>query len=161
PPGAATPPALTPPVLEEPATAPYPEAALRAGVEETIELRLTIDVDGRVTEAEVLPSASPRGHHAAFASAARGAALRVVFEPARRDGVPVPARIRYAYPFRLPAREPEAAVVAPLAAESSAGAAPGAPDVTAPSGTRDVTAAGAAVPDVAATAPTRVTEASA
>jgi len=95
-------PELHPPELIEFVDADYPPEALAERLEGRVVLRLTIDADGRVTEAEVT---EPVGH--GFDEAARSAALRFRFAPARRGDVAVPARILYAYEFRLPPPRPE------------------------------------------------------
>ncbi len=74
--------------------APYPPEAQTAGVEGDVILKLTIDKDGNVTEAEVL---EPAGH--GFDEAARQAALKFKFKPATRDGVPLAVKIPYRYRF--------------------------------------------------------------
>ncbi|MGK3976432.1 TonB-dependent siderophore myxochelin receptor MxcH [Sorangium sp. So ce118] len=94
-------PRVEPPRLVELAEAEYPQEARAARREGTVVLKLLIDAAGRVTEAEV---ASPMGR--GFDEAARAAALRSRFTPARRDGVPVAARILYGYEFRLPEEPP-------------------------------------------------------
>ena len=63
---------------------------------------LTIDTDGRVSEVEVAEGAGN-----GFDEAATEAARRFRFEPARRDGEPIVARIRYRYVFELQADEPD------------------------------------------------------
>ncbi|MFP2924908.1 TonB family protein, partial [Pyxidicoccus sp. 3LG] len=95
--GMVAPPALEPPKLLEFAEAPYPAEAEQARLEATVLLRLTLDAQGQVTEAEVQ---EPAGH--GFDEAAREAALRFRFEPAKRNGTPMPSRIAYSYEFRLP-----------------------------------------------------------
>jgi TonB family protein len=60
----------------------------------TVELELEIDRDGRVGAVKVVGSASPE-----LDAAASDAARAFAFEPATRDGQPIPARIRYAYVF--------------------------------------------------------------
>ena len=65
---------LLPPVLIERSEAVYPEEALRERIEGGVGLSLTIDVEGHVTEVEVL---EPAGH--GFDHAARAAALRFVY----------------------------------------------------------------------------------
>ncbi len=76
--------------------ADYPPQAEQEGLEASVELELTIAADGHVTDARVV---SPIGH--GFDEAALDAVRRFVFEPARRDGVPIPVRIRYRYLFEL------------------------------------------------------------
>lgn len=92
---------LAPPVLLEFHEATYPSEAARARIEGRVVLLLTIDAEGRVTAAEI---DTPAGH--GLDQAAREAALRFRFAPARRGSTPVPARIRYAYDFELPAPPP-------------------------------------------------------
>ena len=113
------PPPLAPPQLRAASEAAYPEQARELRLEGSVLLALTIDAGGQVTAAEVL---APAGH--GFDEAAREAALRFRFEPARRAGQPIAARVRYRYVFTLP--PPEPAVAAPLgavAAEAPGGAA--------------------------------------
>ncbi|GEN10408.1 TonB family C-terminal domain-containing protein [Myxococcus fulvus] len=97
----APPPSVVPPKLVTFIEAPYPAEAEQARLEATVRLKLTLDDQGAVTEAQVLET---QGH--GFEEAARDAALRFRFEPARRDGVAVPSRIAYSYEFRLPAVAP-------------------------------------------------------
>jgi TonB family protein len=90
-------PALTPPELLQDAEAAYPQEARAERLEATVLLKLTIDTQGAVSDAEVL---EPAGH--GFDEAARQAALRFRFVPAKRDGVPIVATIRYPYRFEPP-----------------------------------------------------------
>jgi TonB family protein len=69
-----------------------------------VELELTIDSAGHVTHASVVSGSEP------FAQAARAAAERWSFEPARRDGAPVAARIRFVVGFEQRLAEPAPAV---------------------------------------------------
>jgi TonB family protein len=89
---------LVPPSVAQPAEAVYPPDALANGQGASVELLVTIAVDGTVMAAEIVESAGP-----AFDEAAREALLRFRFEPARQDGQPVPSRIRYRYAFTPPA----------------------------------------------------------
>ncbi|WP_437967000.1 TonB-dependent siderophore myxochelin receptor MxcH [Sorangium sp. So ce260] len=124
---------IEPPRLLELAEAEYPPAARAARLEGTVVLKLLIDAAGRVTEAEVT---RPAGN--GFDEAARAAALRFRFTPARRGGAAVAARILYGVDFRLPAEPP---------AEPSASAGGGAGVPAAPAGAAVPAApAGAAVP---------------
>ncbi|MCS6857496.1 MAG: TonB-dependent receptor [Sandaracinaceae bacterium] len=63
-------------------------------------LELLIDKEGRVEEARVFRSGGPD-----FDAAALEAARRFRFEPARRGGTPIPARIRLAISFEPPPPE--------------------------------------------------------
>ncbi|XXY22331.1 TonB-dependent siderophore myxochelin receptor MxcH [Sorangium sp. So ce216] len=101
------------PELIERAEAAYPEAARAAGMEGSVVLTLTIDAEGRVTQANV---ATPAGH--GFDEAAQEAALRSRFRPARRGDRSVAARILYRHDFRLP--EPPAAATPAAAAPAAA-----------------------------------------
>ncbi|WP_395837377.1 TonB-dependent siderophore myxochelin receptor MxcH [Cystobacter fuscus] len=90
-------PALEAPRLKESAEATYPPQALEERLEAKVVLRLTLDAEGQVTQAEVV---GPAGH--GFDEAAQEAALRMRFEPARRNGTPMPSRILYTYEFQPP-----------------------------------------------------------
>lgn len=89
-------PVVVPPKLSKFVSAPYPAEAQKAGIQGDVVLKLSIDAQGKVTEAEV---AEPAGH--GFDDAARSAALEFVFEPATRDGKPIAAKILYKYSFTL------------------------------------------------------------
>jgi TonB family protein len=83
--------------------APYPPEAEKARIEGQPVLKLTIDATGKVTGVEVM---EPAGH--GFDEAAREAALKFVYEPATRDGKPIPVQILYQYKFFLKPAEPVA-----------------------------------------------------
>ena len=90
-------PEVQPPEVLEAAQPEYPEAALRGRIEGTVVLRVTIDAEGSVEEAEVI---EPAGH--GFDEAARATALRTRYRPARRGDTPVRARILSRVEFGLP-----------------------------------------------------------
>jgi TonB family protein len=90
--------AVTPPRLIERVEAAYPPEALRAGLEGAPVLLLEIDAEGKVTGAQVV---EPAGH--GFDEAAREAALRFRFEPARRGDQAIRSKIRHREVFALPA----------------------------------------------------------
>jgi TonB family protein len=94
---------LQPPQLLESVEAAYPEQAKAARLEGTVVLRLGIDAEGRVTEADVT---QPAGN--GFDEAARDAVLRFRFQPAKRNRESIASRILFPYEFRLPP-EPEPA----------------------------------------------------
>lgn len=102
---------LVPPALTRFVPAAYPEAALARRLQGKVLLELDIDRAGRVVRARIVQGAG-RG----FDEAARAAALRFEFEPARRDGEPVSVTLRYLYEFRMPV-ETQGAAVEPAAAE--------------------------------------------
>ena len=79
----------------------YPAAAAAARLGATVVLRVSIDAEGNVTEAEVT---EPAGH--GFDEAAQTAVLRARYRPARRGDANVPSKILVRVEFRLP--EPRA-----------------------------------------------------
>ncbi|HEX5660532.1 MAG TPA: TonB family protein, partial [Polyangiales bacterium] len=93
--GAQDQPTVLPPALETfvPATLSGDDLAA-AG---TVDLLLSIDDSGRVTDAQIENGLSP-----SLDAAAREAAKKFVFKPATRDGKPFAARIRYRYLFEAP-----------------------------------------------------------
>jgi iron complex outermembrane recepter protein len=82
----------------------YPPSALARREAATVVLLVTVGVEGDVTDIEVAESAG-----AEFDRAARDALARWRFEPARRDGVAVPARISVPFHFDPPPVPPEPA----------------------------------------------------
>ncbi len=94
---AGTPPEVHPPELLEAFEPEYPAPALRDRIEGSVVLRVTVDVDGSVAEAEVIEAA---GY--GFDEAARATALRTRYRPARRGETPVRARILARVDFWLP-----------------------------------------------------------
>ena len=78
----------------------YPETATGAA---TLLLELTIDREGRVVNARVVEGESQ------FREAALSAAQTWLFEPARRHGEAIAARIRYSVQFTPEVTEPSAA----------------------------------------------------
>lgn len=101
-PGAPAAPAMSPPKLVTFVPAVYPQAALEQGLTATVELEITIGIGGTVEDAR---SVAPVG--SGFDEAAVAAVKQFVFEPARKDGAPLKARIRYAYVFEMPKQEAE------------------------------------------------------
>lgn len=94
----------------------YPAGATGAA---SVLLELVIDREGSVTAVDVVTGEEP------FASAAARAAVSWRFEPARRDGRPVPARIRLGLTFALP-DEPLPALPSLPAGETARVSPPGA-----------------------------------
>ncbi len=96
---------VTPPKLlhEEPAIVPEGEAP---SAPVPVTLALTIDESGHVSEASIIESGGER-----FDLAAREAARKFEFEPARRGTTPLSVKIRYRYVF--PASEPPTEPAAP------------------------------------------------
>ena len=79
--------------------AEYPPEAEKAGLQADVVLKLTVDREGSVTKADV---PEPVGN--GFDEAAKAAALKFKFQPATRDGVPIPVVIPYKYSFTLTAK---------------------------------------------------------
>ncbi len=100
-------PQIVMPVLKKNAEPTYPPDALAAGLQAVVYLKIDVDREGKVTRAEV---PEPQGH--GFDEAAKEAALKLEFEPATRDGKPIPVRIpfRFTFAFKLeekPVTSPE------------------------------------------------------
>jgi vitamin B12 transporter len=94
-------PSIRPPELIEGAEARYPEQARAERREAAVLLRVTVSADGNVAQVEVV---EPAGY--GFDEAARDAALRFRFEPARRDGQPIAARILFRVEIKPPVEAP-------------------------------------------------------
>jgi TonB family protein len=96
---APSPPTITPPVVKKDEGAAYPRQAIVDKVKETVtvELILELDATGAVTKVTV---EKPPGH--GFDEAATEAAKKLEFEPARRNGQPVGAKVRHTYVFHTP-----------------------------------------------------------
>ena len=92
---------LTAPTVASRPDAVYPAEALRERVEASVGLELDVDASGHVTGARVT---KPAGH--GFDESALEAAKKIVFVPAKRDGVPIAATIDFTYEFHLPPPPP-------------------------------------------------------
>jgi TonB family protein len=126
---AAPPPKAAPPTLLYAPEPAFPETAKAAGqTEATVTLRVVIDVQGQVSEAEVV---EPQGF--GFDEAARQAAFQHRFEPARLDDQAIAARVLLRVEFRAPpeppAAQPEVAAAPAPAPAATPSPAPGV-DVT-------------------------------
>lgn len=120
--------ALTPPKLERFVAAELtPEQRPEQPVE--VVLELTVDEQGKVSDAHVVNSVN-----AALDAAALDAARRFEFAPARQNDAPVAVKIRYAYAFEPPA---------PPTAEPSPAEPPPAATADAPSSTQPANASAA------------------
>ncbi|MEM1058463.1 MAG: energy transducer TonB [Verrucomicrobiota bacterium] len=75
----------------------YPEAARRARLQGTVEVRLRIDARGNVTGAELVRSSG----HLSLDRAALDASSEWRFEPARRAGLAVESQARQRFVFEL------------------------------------------------------------
>jgi TonB family protein len=76
----------------------YPDIARRAGVDGTVVLQITLGIDGRVEQAQVVRSTTL----GVFDETAREAVLKWRYEPARIDGRPVRAVFRQTMRFTMP-----------------------------------------------------------
>jgi TonB family protein len=101
--GAAAAPALTPPKLTKfvPAQAPESAGTPPRTTPVDVDVEITIDATGAVTEARV---PAPVGD--GYDEAAIAAVKQFVFEPARRGGQAIPSRIKYRYVFEPPPPPP-------------------------------------------------------
>jgi protein TonB len=88
---------ITLPKRKRPTKPPYPSELKAQGLEARVTVLVTLDETGKVTSVKIIVP-SP---YAAFNEAARRAALAEVFEPALRDGVPIPYTLSYRYDFRI------------------------------------------------------------
>jgi len=70
--------------------------ALRMGLEGDVTLRIEVDTEGKVTNAEII-----KGAGTVFDEEALKAVKQSRFEPAQKDGRNVPAEFTYVYHFRL------------------------------------------------------------
>jgi TonB family protein len=108
--------AMTPPRLLQSVEPVYPEAQRQSGQAASVGLLLTLDAQGRVSDASVAQSGG-----ADFDDAALAAARNLVFAPALHGETPVASRIAFRFEFRL---EPPSV---PVAALSPAPPQPGEP----------------------------------
>ncbi len=103
--------AIAPPEPLNGPTIVYPMDGQGAQVD--LELMLTIDVEGFVSDAEIIePVNAPE--HSSFRAAALTAARTLKFKPAQQGGAPIPSRIRYRMliaPLPTPAEAHDVSVV--------------------------------------------------
>jgi len=86
-----------PPQLVEFVTPEYPELARQAGFEGTVRVRVLVDEEGIVVEAELLSS----DVWPTIEKAALEAAKKCRFKPATQRSIPVKARVMIPFEFRL------------------------------------------------------------
>jgi periplasmic protein TonB len=76
---------------------PYPVTLESQGIEADVTVMVSIDDHGKVTGVKLIKEAP----YPEFNEAARTTALAEEFEPATRDGVPIPYSLSFTYRFRL------------------------------------------------------------
>ncbi len=87
----------TQPKRRRPHEPAYPETLKAQELEADVKVMVSIDADGKVTKVKIIsPSPYPE-----FNQAAEKAAHEEEFEPATRDGNPIPFTLSYTYRFRL------------------------------------------------------------
>jgi protein TonB len=87
----------TMPRRRAPSKPAYPETLKAQGIEADVPVMVSLDARGRVVSVKVVkPSPYPE-----LNEAARRAAAAEEFEPATRDGVPIPYTLGFTYRFRL------------------------------------------------------------
>jgi protein TonB len=86
----------SPPSVASEVKVPYPEEARRAGIEGTVTLTITVDLDGKVIAAKLLT-----GPGYGLNEAALEAIRRFRFKPAIKNGEAVSTEMKYAYTFLL------------------------------------------------------------
>jgi TonB family protein len=125
-------PERTPPRLLQSVEPVYPEAQRQSGQAASVGLVLTLDTEGRVTDAAVSQSGGPD-----FDAAALAAAPKLVFAPALSGDTPIAARIPFRFDFAIqPAPVPEPVpVAAPVVVAEE-------PVVPGPEGSLDIDVAG-------------------
>jgi protein TonB len=88
---------FTPPRRKSPSRAPYPETLKAQGVEADVTVSVTLAATGRV-ERVVIVVPAPFDE---MNESARRAARAEEFEPATRDGIPIPYTVSFTFRFRL------------------------------------------------------------
>ncbi|MBS0661851.1 MAG: energy transducer TonB [Verrucomicrobia bacterium] len=90
------------PVLIAQVAPEYPPALRRAGVKGEVVVAFTVEIDGRVTDLEILRASQP-----GFEAPALAAVRQWRFKAARKNGVVVPARVVQTLVFAPDAAEPK------------------------------------------------------
>jgi protein TonB len=87
----------TPPRRRREVKPNYPATLKAQGIEADVKVSLSIDATGKVTAVKILtPAAYPE-----FNDEAKAAGMKEDFEPAARDGNPIPYSLPFTYKFRL------------------------------------------------------------
>jgi periplasmic protein TonB len=85
------------PRRKRPAKPPYPEQLLTQGIEAAVTVMVSLDATGKVTNVKIIKSAA----YPEFNDAALKTAWAEAFEPATRDGTPIPYTLSYTYRFTI------------------------------------------------------------
>jgi TonB family protein len=131
---------VTPPVARSHVDAQYPASALADRKHAQVVVLVTVDATGHVASVEIAESGGK-----ALDESAMAAMRQWTFEPAKRGGRPVPARIKVPFHFAPPAQAPD---IVPHHEAAVAGgvAAPPRPSPPSADGYEDVRVEGAARP---------------
>ena len=86
-----------PPKRKNPKSPPYPTTLKSQGIEGDVMVLVSLDATGKVMSVKIIKG-SP---YPEFDEAAKTFAQSEEFEPAQRDGVPIPYTLSYTYRFRL------------------------------------------------------------
>ncbi len=89
---------LISPVLLRAAWVPYPAEALRRKMEGPVEVRVRVEVDGTVTDVEIVSSSPDSSLNRAALESARS----MIFRPATQSGRSVSVWYNYRFDFKLP-----------------------------------------------------------
>lgn len=87
----------TMPKRRHPKEPPFPETLKSQGIEGDVTVLVSLDTTGKVTSVKLIKEST----YPEFNEAARAAALAEEFEPATRDGDPMPFTLSFTYRFRL------------------------------------------------------------
>jgi TonB family protein len=93
------------PVLKKKAEPRYPELAKKAGIEGKVWVKLRIDTDGKVIDAQLI-----KADHESLVEAALEAAKKFEFEPAIMKGKPVAVWVTVPFAFKLAEKSGESAL---------------------------------------------------
>ena len=85
------------PKRKRPVKPPYPKELLAQGIEAAVTVMVSLDTSGNVKSVKIIKSSG----RPEFDESARKTALAEQFEPATRDGTPIPYTLSYTYRFTI------------------------------------------------------------
>jgi len=85
------------PRRKRPIEPPYPKELLAQGIEAAVTVMVSLDTSGNVKSVKIIKSSG----RPEFDESARKTALAEQFEPATRDGTPIPYTLSYTYRFTI------------------------------------------------------------